>query len=74
MRKGIFLLSLLLSFSVVAASYPTPEQPVGVQGYNKKSGAYVNPYYRAYPNTKSTNTYSLKGSGKSTYRAHRSRY
>ncbi len=41
--------------------YHSPYDSVYVNGYSRSNGAYVNPYYRTYPDSNTYNNYSSYG-------------
>ena len=82
--KGLLAIILCFVFNIAIASpVYTPETPVHVKGYYKKSGTYVQPYYRARPgqrqessssssmgaNLNSSNSYAMNSYPDQTYKS-----
>lgn len=66
MKLIITLAAFLLATAVFASPYYTAQTPGHVRGYIKSDGTYVQPYYRAEPNTRQNSYGSSYGKRRSS--------
>lgn len=59
--KKISIIAILLTFVINLFSFSVVDAAVRISGYYRKSGTYVQSYYRTSPNYTKLDNYSTKG-------------